>query len=128
VIRLSADPGRAPLLIHPQKVIFTAATYAPVNIIQHPNGNAKRVALRNNLLTGADDQTIRYFTDTDFGSSGSPVCDDNWRVLALHRGAKRTELEFQGKPVSYVNFGSQIQAILTDIGIQNPVVLAEIAS
>jgi len=116
LLRLAADPGRAPLRLHPQRVVSSPATYLPVNIVQHPRGLPKRVAFRNNLVTAADASTIRYFTDTDFGSSGSPVCDDNWRVVALHRGAVfASGVTFQGKTTAFVNFGSQIQAVLDDL-------------
>jgi endonuclease G, mitochondrial len=127
VLRLTTASGRPALELNPHPVVFGPASYVPVNIIQHPRGLPKRVAFRNNLLTGADNETIRYFTDTDSGSSGSPVCDDNWRVIALHRGAKFvTGVSFQGKPTAYVNFGSQIPAILQDIQVQSQSLHAEV--
>lgn len=55
-----------------------------VNIIQHPGGNYKQVAIRNNLLTWRTDHSLLYETDTEVGSSGSPVFNDNWDVVALH--------------------------------------------
>jgi endonuclease G, mitochondrial len=127
VLRLAQPAGRPSLKLNPQPVVFGPASYLPLNIIQHPRGLPKRVAFRNNLLTGADNETIRYFTDTDSGSSGSPVCDDNWRVVALHRGGKFVNnVSFQGKPTAYVNFGSQIQTILQDIATQNQLLRQEI--
>jgi hypothetical protein len=57
-----------------------------VNIVQHPRGEHKQVAFRNNLVSAADATIVRYFTDTDHGSSGSPVCDDHWRVVASIEG------------------------------------------
>ncbi|HKR11520.1 MAG TPA: trypsin-like peptidase domain-containing protein [Pyrinomonadaceae bacterium] len=120
VLRLAQPANRQALVFNPQPVVFGPASYLPLNIIHHPRGLPKRVAIRNNLLTGADNETIRYFTDTDSGSSGSPVCDDNWRVVALHRGGKFVNnVSFQGKPTAYVNYGSQIQAILQDLEAQN---------
>jgi V8-like Glu-specific endopeptidase len=120
IVQLSKSTTRTPLQISTQPVAFTAATYLPLNIIQHPRGDLKKVAFRNNLLTGADDRIIRYFTDTDSGSSGSPVCDDTWRVVALHCGAAFVkDVSFQGKPTAYLNFGTQIQAILSHIKISN---------
>jgi V8-like Glu-specific endopeptidase len=78
-------------------------------------------------VTAADADTLRYYTDTDFGSSGSPVCDDSWRVIALHRGAKHAPgAKYQGKDEAYVNFGSQIQAVLDDLRATNPMVGAQI--
>jgi V8-like Glu-specific endopeptidase len=127
ILRLGRDPERPPLVINPAPIELAATSYLPVNIIQHPRGEPKRVAFRNNLVTAADAQLIRYFTDTDFGSSGSPVCGDDWRVVALHRGAKYTSgVSYQGKDTAYVNFGSQIQAIIDDVRTGNPPLHLEI--
>lgn len=62
-----------------------------VNIIQHPEGMPKTIAIRNNLLTSRTDTRLLYETDTDFGSSGAPVYNDQWDVVALHHfGAPST--------------------------------------
>ncbi len=55
-----------------------------VNIIQHPGGGPKQIALYHNIVTYADDNLVQYLTDTLPGSSGSPVFDSQWRVVALH--------------------------------------------
>jgi hypothetical protein len=45
------------------------------------------------------------------GSSGAPVFDDNWRVVALHRGAGEWSKELR----RYVNNrGVTMQALLAD--------------
>jgi V8-like Glu-specific endopeptidase len=124
ILRIAAALPRPALSLLPNKLVTDATAYIAVNIIQHPRGEPKRIAFRNNLVTGADDIIVRYFTDTDFGSSGSPVCDDTWRVVALHRGAKPVDdVEFQGKHTAFVNFGTQIQAVLQDL---QPALLDEI--
>jgi len=55
-----------------------------INIVQHPNGQYKQVAIRNNLLTYRTEHTLLYETDTEVGSSGSPVFNDFWELVALH--------------------------------------------
>ncbi|MEU1803353.1 trypsin-like peptidase domain-containing protein [Streptomyces sp. NPDC019937] len=56
-----------------------------VNIVQHPGGAPKKIALYHNVVTHADDHRLLYLTDTLPGSSGSPAFDDRWRVAAVHR-------------------------------------------
>lgn len=58
-----------------------------VTIIQHPGGEPKQIALRENevlKLPAFSDRFLHYKTDTTPGSSGSPVYDDAWHVVALH--------------------------------------------
>ena len=55
-----------------------------VSIIQHPSGLPKQVAARENQLLKIADTTLLYATDTAPGSSGSPVFNDSWQVVALH--------------------------------------------
>ena len=55
-----------------------------LNIIQHPNGEPKQVAVRENRLVARLDSFLHYETDTAPGSSGSPVFNDQWEVVALH--------------------------------------------
>ena len=66
----------------------SADTPFPVNIIQHPGGRAKRIAIRNNLLYSVSQTHLRYRTDTDEGSSGAPVFDDTWSVIGMHQAAR----------------------------------------
>lgn len=55
-----------------------------VNIIQHPSGEPKQLALRDNQVIDAPQPFLHYRTDTSPGSSGSPVFTDQWEVVALH--------------------------------------------
>ncbi len=55
-----------------------------VNIVQHPNGEPKQLALRENQIVDELENFLHYETDTAPGSSGSPVFNDQWEVIALH--------------------------------------------
>ena len=124
LLRLVTSPKVAALPLFTEKFVLPDPVQTPkgtvtkalaVNIIQHPDGGRKRLALRNNLVYKADYPKLHYFTDTLGGSSGSPVFDDAWRVVALHRAAVQTRAEFQGKTLGYVNEGIQLHAILADL-------------
>ena len=62
----------------------------PINIIQHPNGGFKQIAIRNNNIisvpAGKPD-FLYYTTDTEPGSSGSPCFNGQWEMVALHHQA-----------------------------------------
>jgi len=76
-----------------------------VNIIQHPNGRRKEVSLHNNEVMYVYQEVIRYRTDTDAGSSGSPVCNNEWVLCGLHHAGVRNA---DGRAV---NEGIKISAI-----------------
>ncbi len=89
-----------------------------LNIIQHPNGGPKRLAIRSNfffdrLSTAGQPDRLRYLTDTEPGSSGSPVFDDFWRVVALHHASVPVpNTTYKGEVVKYNNQGIEIHSIL----------------
>ena len=55
-----------------------------VIIVQHPGGGPKQIALYHNLVVYVGNQRVQYLTDTMPGSSGSPVFDSEWNLVALH--------------------------------------------
>lgn len=65
-----------------------------VSIIQHPEGHEKQIAIRENEVLQIGDRSdefrnnfMWYASDTAPGSSGSPVFNDNWQVVALHHSS-----------------------------------------
>jgi hypothetical protein len=55
-----------------------------INIIQHPGGDQKQISFFHNLVVYVGEGRVQYLTDTMPGSSGSPVFDKDWRLVALH--------------------------------------------
>ncbi|MGL5137364.1 MAG: trypsin-like serine peptidase, partial [Beijerinckiaceae bacterium] len=68
-----ADLGYCPLSDVPDRHVLGMA----VNVIQHPGGMPKMIACRNNRLHDRTPNTLLYETDTQQGSSGSPVFNDD---------------------------------------------------
>jgi len=61
------------------------------NVIGHPSGRRKEIAVRHNRLLDQLPDFLHYEADTEPGNSGSPVFNDQWEVVALHHsGVPRT--------------------------------------
>jgi V8-like Glu-specific endopeptidase len=89
-----------------------------LNIVQHPRGGPLRYAIRSNFYVGTGDAPdyIRYLTDTEGGSSGSPVLNDSWQVIAMHHAYHQVPKEvYKGDVVKYHNQGIAIHAILSHL-------------
>lgn len=83
-----------------------------VNIIQHPGGQFKQISLYHNIVTNVKVRIIQYLTDTMPGSSGSPVFNSSWEVVALHHsGGLRKKFEEKGD-FKYRNEGIHINSII----------------
>jgi len=82
-----------------------------VTIVQHPNGEKKQLVLRDQQIVDVPAEFLHYMADTQPGSSGSPVFNDQWEIVALHHASVRT-----GKPggtaKEFVNEGVRISRIL----------------
>jgi endonuclease G, mitochondrial len=75
-----------------------------VTIIQHPNGEEKFIAIRENKVLqigaapgGFAKDFLWYASDTAPGSSGAPAFNDGWQVVAVHH---------RGVPVTQNNGGA----------------------
>jgi len=84
-----------------------------VNIIQHPRGRRKEISLHDNKVNYVYDIGIRYTADTEGGSSGSPVFNNEWNLVALHHAGW---LDNEGNAT---NEGIRINAIVTFLNAES---------
>jgi hypothetical protein len=58
----------------------------PLFIVQHPQGEPLKLALDDDAIIGLNDNgtRVRYETNTEPGSSGSPCFNADWELVALH--------------------------------------------
>ncbi len=87
-----------------------------VNIIQHPAGLPKQISFQNNFVEYSDPRVVQYVTSTLNGSSGSPVFDDQWRVVALHHAGGML-IEPKTDMVYFRNEGIAMSAIVKDLPV-----------
>jgi V8-like Glu-specific endopeptidase len=85
-----------------------------VNIIQHPAGRSKEISFQNNFVEYIGGNVAQYVTSTLNGSSGSPVLNDGWEVVALHHaGGNLAEPTTQRR--YFRNEGILVERILADL-------------
>lgn len=75
-----------------------------VAIIQHPDGGPKKIAMGGNQIVNLYEHRLQYMTDTMPGSSGAPVFNDRWRVVAIHHAGGNLQRTTRGDRI-YANEG-----------------------
>lgn len=104
-------------------VINLASAVVPVDgerafIVQHPDGQQKRLGFVRNMITAVTDQSVQYLTDTQPGSSGAPVFNADGKLIALHhRGGTPTQKT--GMAPLTKNQGVRISRVVAGLVAQN---------
>jgi V8-like Glu-specific endopeptidase len=133
--RPSADQGLDTTILeldgHPQDVVPTPLAkglpakplqHRRAYVIGHPGGSAQpQFSLQDNILLDYDHRVLHYRSPTEGGSSGSPVFDDEWRLIGLHHagGTRMPQLNRAGGTYA-ANEGITIDAIRGGLSRQPP--------
>jgi energy-coupling factor transporter ATP-binding protein EcfA2 len=81
-------------------------------IVGHPRGGKLSFSLHDNLLLAHRNPLLHYRTPTEGGSSGSPVFNQQWRLVGLHHAGDAQMSRLDGQPGTYeANEGIWINAI-----------------
>ena len=86
----------------------TVTPNQPIVIVQHPNGEPLKLAIDTEAVLEVTDSRVRYKTNTEPGSSGSPVFDGRMQLIALHHAGDPDYSELhsaeynQGIPIDHV--------------------------
>jgi hypothetical protein len=93
-----------------------------VYVIGHPGGRGLSFSIHDNLLLDYDDRLLHYRAPTEGGSSGSPVFNQQWRLIGLHHAGGFEMPRLNGKAGTYAaNEGivlARIQARLQADGVK----------
>lgn len=84
-----------------------------VYVIGHPRGGRLSYSIDDNLLLDHEKPRVHYRAPTEGGSSGSPVFNQQWDLLALHHAGGMTMKRLNGKDGTYpANEGLYFHSIL----------------
>jgi hypothetical protein len=79
-------------------------------IIQHPGGREKRLGFVRNQISEVTAREIFYITDTEGGSSGSPVFNGDGKLVGIHCAGGDPQ-KFVGVPPIVNNMGLRIDVV-----------------
>jgi hypothetical protein len=121
VLELDAYPEAvAPVPV--ARCLPTTDASARAYVIGHPHGLTQpQFSLQDNLLLGHDDRVVHYRSPTEPGSSGSPVFDHQWNLIALHHSGSFALPRLNNAGGAYpANEGIAIRAICNRLRERTP--------
>jgi DNA/RNA endonuclease G (NUC1)/V8-like Glu-specific endopeptidase len=108
---VDGEPGREFGRVAANRRAFAIAEEEFANVISHPRGRMKEIAIQQNEVQWQDEAVVHYTSDTEPGSSGASVCNNNWQLVALHHASKPSNVP--NYPV--LNEGIKLSAIAADL-------------
>jgi endonuclease/exonuclease/phosphatase family metal-dependent hydrolase len=99
-----------------ERASFTVRPGEQAFVIHHPRGEPKQVSLDDTDIVNIQSTVIHYSSDTDYGSSGAPVLDQQGRLIALHHAREERDLTLpDSQRTNVINEGVKIGAIAIDL-------------
>lgn len=87
-----------------------------IYVVQHPGGKPKAYVVNHNRKVNEDAHYLTYTSDTEVGSSGAALFDDNLNLIGIHHYGNHKL--FVGGSEKLTNLGSRIEIVVQDIAIQ----------
>lgn len=108
--------------LHVTEALPTIDARSKAYVVGHPRGAGLQVSINDSLLLDIDDsrKLVHYRTPTEPGSSGSPVFNANWDVMALHHGGSAQMPRLRGGGSYEANEGISMRAIRAGIARKGP--------
>jgi V8-like Glu-specific endopeptidase len=103
------------------KAVLPLTADGPILIVQHPQGTPMKLAMDTQAVIGLNGNgtRINYRTNTDPGSSGSPVFTMDWDLVALHHSGDPAWVNptyNQGVPIELVRQRIEANGFGTALG------------
>ena len=103
------------VICEPPYPIATAMPVAEqdrVYVIGHPLGGTLSISIQDNRVVDVKEPKLHYRAPTEPGSSGSPVFNQEWQLVALHHAGSKEMRSLSGEGVREANEGIWMSAII----------------
>jgi Trypsin-like peptidase domain len=97
---------------YPLAVALPVADHDRVYVIGHPQGGTLSISIQDNRVVDVKAPKLHYRAPTEPGSSGSPVFNQDWELVALHHAGSKEMRSLSGEGVREANEGIWISAII----------------
>ena len=97
---------------YPLAVALPVADHDRVYVIGHPQGGTLSISIQDNRVVDVKEPKLHYRAPTEPGSSGSPVFNQDWELVALHHAGSKEMRTLSGEGVREANEGIWISAII----------------
>ena len=111
---VDGEPGRTYGAVRVSRAAFPIAAGEFANVVSHPAGRRKEVALQQNEVQWQDDFVVHYTSDTESGSSGAAVCNNSWQLVALHHASQPSNVP----EYTLLNEGIKLSAIAANLELR----------
>ena len=108
---VDGEPGREFGTVRVSRGAFRIAEKEEANVVSHPDGRMKEIAIRENTVQWQDEVVVHYTSDTEPGSSGASVCNNTWQLVALHHASQDSQVP----GFRLLNEGIKLSAIAADL-------------
>ncbi len=96
----------------------TAKDANRIYVPQHPRGRTKTYVFHNNFKVNQSDDYVTYTSDTEGGSSGSPLFDEKMRLIGIHHVGNYRDTPEGSWSRMNTNLGSRIEVVLRNLADQ----------
>lgn len=123
LLRIAGRPGETRGWVRQVNAKHPFVRDSALFIAQHPQGAPMKLALDTRAIVKTLPGRVRYRTNTEPGSSGSPCFDQNWDLVALHHLGEPVPNAVQpkwneGLPMAAIVAQMQTKGTLGETGLQ----------
>lgn len=117
---LTLDPPQTCDAPYPLAVGAPVSTEERVYVIGHPGGRGLSLSMQDNRVVDSKKPKLHYRAPTEPGSSGSPVFNKDWELVALHHAGGKAMPSLSGRGTVEANEGIWISAIVEELTAKYP--------